>query len=129
MFLLKEENMMSYSMNNLKSSLAEIINKSHEILIVDTSLNIPEVNIDDILKIHTTFACLFRYDEICSEWNSIFTYGTGVSPQDYVDSFKELPVTPCKSSMVIQILLNRLLSNRKDLRDLHIEIDGKIVVD
>ena len=120
---------MSYSMNNLKSSLAEIINKSHEILIVDTSLNIPEVIIDDVLIFNTTFACLFRYDEMDNEWKSIFTHGTSVSPQIYANSFKGLPLSPCSSSMVIQILLNHLLSNRKDLRDLHIEIDGKIVVD
>lgn len=122
---------MSYSMSNLKSSLAEIINKSHEIFIVDTSLNIPEVNmnIENILKIDITFACLFKFDESKNEWRSISTSGSEVSPQNYADYFTGLPLRPCDGSMVIQTLLNRLLSNRKDLRDLHIEIDGKLVVE
>lgn len=72
---------MNYSMSDLKSSLAEIINKSHEILIVDTSLNIPEVNMDieNRLKIDITFACLFKFDESYNEWRSIFTNGREVS--------------------------------------------------
>lgn len=122
---------MNYSMSDLKSSLAEIINKSHEILIVDTSLNIPEVNMDieNRLKIDITFACLFKFDESYNEWRSIFTNGREVSPQNYTDYFTGLPLRSCDGSMIIQTLLNRLLANRKDLRDLHIEIDGKLVVD
>lgn len=120
---------MSYKREQFIENLDDILQEIHTIFILDRGGCIIELQDND--EYYSAPARVYYFRKYPEEWRFWFnTVGPAAPIEEIQDGMiNDLCDTMYVSSAPIKTAIIQLLANRKDLRDIIIEVDGQIVID
>lgn len=120
---------MSYKREHFIENIDNILNDINEIFILDRGGCV--VELQDEEEYYSAPARVYYFKKYPEEWKLWFKTVGPVAPIEEIqdDMVGDLCDTTYVSSSPIKLTIIQLLANRKDLRDIIIEVDGQMVID